>query len=183
MCTCTDFLSRNSNYTTHSKWPLCPADLWLGTKVILPRWHNCNITAAKTCIYSWPSTNSMRMYDNMQYVLHSSEVPVTLYSVSIKTERNVVYWLFMIYFSCIFRRTNTGDSMKSRDLLWNPEIHFEIQNSNLKSEIHLKSSGFRNLILWDAMWQTPCGCPPSVNTAGEKAKGCRKLWKPSSWAW
>ena len=33
----------------------------------------------------------MHMYDNTQYVLHSGEVPVTLYSVSIKAERNVVH--------------------------------------------------------------------------------------------
>ena len=31
------------------------------------------------------------MYDNTQYALHSGEVPVTLHSVSIKAERNVVH--------------------------------------------------------------------------------------------
>ena len=38
-----------------------------------------------------PSTNSMHMYVNTQYVLHSDEVPVILYSVSIKAEMNVVH--------------------------------------------------------------------------------------------
>ena len=38
---------------------------------------------------------SMHMYDNMQYALHSGEVPVTSYSVSVKAERNVVHWLFI----------------------------------------------------------------------------------------
>ena len=46
-------------------------------------------------------------------------------------------------------------TLKSRNPLWNPEIHFEIQKSILKSEIHLKSSGFRNLVRRDAPWRTP----------------------------
>ena len=59
-------------------------------------------------------------------------------------------------------------ALKSRNPLWNPEIHFEIQKSTLKSrnpfwnpksilksEIHLKSSGFRNLVRRDAPWRTP----------------------------
>ena len=51
-------------------------------------------------------------------------------------------------------------NLKSRKSNWNPEIQTsrnprEIQKSNLKSEIHVKSSGFRNLVRRDAPWRTP----------------------------
>ena len=79
------------------------------------------------------------------------EVPVTLYSVCIWAEKT------SLFMSSIFRITNNSFSnkihnplcnpqstLKSRNPLWNPEIHFEIQKSTLKSrnpEIHVK---FRN---------------------------------------
>ena len=105
-CMCTDFLWHNSNYKRHNKWPLYPADLrseqrsffrsdviaisQLLRHVIL--WQSMNMQYGY--VYVWPSTNSMHTYDSMYCALHSSEVPVMLYSVSIKAERKVVHWLF-----------------------------------------------------------------------------------------
>ena len=67
-----------------------------------------------------------------------------------------------------YLQNNNSFSNKIQNPLWNVEIHFEIQKStlksrnpceiqksNLKSEIHVKSSGFRNLIRRDAPWRTP----------------------------
>ena len=60
-----------------------------------------------------------------------------------------------VYFSCIFRVTNNGNSneiqksaLKSTNPYWNLE-------SSLKSEIQGISSGFQNLVRWDVLWQTP----------------------------
>ena len=46
-------------------------------------------------------------------------------------------------------------TLNSRNQLWNPEIHFEVQKSILKSKIHVKSSGFRNLVHRGALERTP----------------------------
>ena len=53
-------------------------------------------------------------------------------------------------------------ALKCRNPLEIQKSTFEIQKSILKSEIHVKSSGFRNLIRRGTPWRTPRSSPGGV---------------------
>ena len=221
------------------EWPLYPADLRSGTKVILLRWCNCNcqiimymyyvrscpaharlparrVGSGDETTYVW-TTNMLNIYESQlricmtinehaAYALCSGEVLwlciLLAYRLRGMQLMNHVYILALIIAVQMKSRNPLWNpeirlksrnpsrnplwnpeirlksrnlsrnplwnpeirfeiqksALKSRNPLWNPEIHFEIQKfqkSILKSEIHLKSSGFRNLIRRDAPWRTP----------------------------
>ena len=124
------FVWRNRTYITAQQWPLYPTDFWPGTKVIF--WGDMSCMHISSCIYLYAISPTQKSKSTLKIMQKST--------------------------------------LKSRNPLWNPEIHFEIQKStlksrnpceipksNLKSEIHVKSSGFRNLVRQDAPWRTLWG--------------------------
>ena len=112
--------------SAHSEWLLFLTNLWSGTKVIFLS----GIIATYHCM-----------------VCTCDIVTLYIFCVHLSLQRMWFVDCSCEYFSCVLIQINNSNEIQKSTL--------ESRYPNLKSEIHVKYRGFRNLVHQDAAWWIP----------------------------